>query len=714
MPKSTSHPRHTRSHGPVQPRGNSGRASRGAPVRNGRARSTRETSGRVVRLDERRGTSAQRTAPAQRTRPTSRTRPSGASGNSRLVDSRRSSKDHGRSQFDDAVATGWSVTVRAVKMAFTGDVPESVKGQRISSEQSNVRVKSRLVATLVVMGLLFTLVFSRVVWLQTVARDGYLAASIDQRTRPLVVKAERGVIFDRNGNELALSVPRTTVYVDPREVQDLPGTSRTLASLLQWTPEQESKFLARISEPGVKFSYVARQLRTEDARVLLDLGLPGIYSYTEPYREVESGVAGSVIGQTDPDGKGSSGLELQYDKVLNGRDGQVVKEVDSKGRSIAGSETTKVAPVAGDDMVLTIDKSIQFQVDQALLQRVAQLRAKGATAVVMDSRTGDIYAMSNVRRDKNGVPALARGNFAVVDAHEPGSVAKVFSISAALNEGVVGPDTVLSVPGSVTIGKYTIRDAWPHPTIDMDVRHIVSESSNIGTMLATEKVGPSRLHDYLTAFGFGTKTGLNYPQESRGILKKAKNWYGTERHTVTYGYGYAVTPLQMVAAVNTVANGGVHVAPRLVAGTIDRDGVRRDSPAAETRTVLSAETATAVTGLLKDVVCNGTGALAQVKGMQVAGKTGTGYKAQDNGTYVTDEGSRKYFSSFVGYFPADAPRVTVLVSIDEPSAESRDRFGGTAAAPVFAKLVPAVMHELGIPATGTGTGCKNTGARSGH
>lgn len=590
--------------------------------------------------------------------------------------------------------------------AFSGEVPASIKGQRITSTQSNTRVRARLVASLVVLGVLFGALFTRVLWLQTVARSDYLAESIDQRTRPTTVRAERGVIFDRNGHELALSVPRTTVYVDPREVQDRTGTARAFAGLLQWTPEQEAKFTARLAEPGAQFAYVARQLREEEAQILLALGLPGVYSYLEPSREVESGLASSVIGLTDPDGRGTTGLELQYNDLLDGVNGRIVREVDSRGRSIAGSEETKVEAEPGDDIVLTIDKSIQFQVDQALLQRVNQLGARGGTVIVMDSRTGDIYAMSNVRRDEANVPVISRGNFAMVEAHEPGSVAKVFSVSAALNEGIVDPETVFEVPGAVTIGQYTIRDAWPHGPMPMSVREIMTTSSNVGTMMATDGVGPERLHDYLTAFGFGARTGLDYPQESRGILKKASRWYGTERQTVSYGYGYAVTPLQLAAAVNTVANDGVHVAPRLVSAFLDGSGSRREGSPAATRRVLSSSTAATMRSLLATVVCEGTATQAQVRGMRVAGKTGTGYKAQDNGTYITNEGGRRYFASFVGFFPADAPRVTVLVNIDEPRADSRDRFGGTAAAPVFARVVPTIMHELGIPATGTGTGCK--------
>jgi cell division protein FtsI (penicillin-binding protein 3) len=332
----------------------------------------------------------------------------------------------------------------------------------------------------------------------------------------------------------------------------------------------------------------------------------------------------------------------------------------------------------------------------------------------MNSRTGEIYAMSNVRRDSADAVVMATGNFAAVEAYEPGSVAKVFSVSAALNEGTVSPDTVMKVPGVIEVDKFLIRDAWPHGVIDMSVRSIISESSNIGTIMTAQTVKTSTLHDYLSAFGFGKKTGLNYPGESRGILRDADKWRGTEKFTVSYGYGLAVTPLQMIAGVNTVANNGTYVAPKLVSAAIDKSGIRREVKGSTTRQVLKPETAVTMQSMLRDVVCTGTGEQAQVRGMEVAGKTGTGYKVQSNGTYQTDAGGRKYFASFVGFFPAAAPEVTILVSIDEPDAYSRDRFGGTAAAPVFARLVPAVMHELGIEATGAGTGCKAGASPAGH
>jgi cell division protein FtsI (penicillin-binding protein 3) len=554
----------------------------------------------------------------------------------------------------------------------------------------------------------------RIVLLQTVMRADYFEASVDQRTRVNILRAARGVIFDRNGNELALSVPSTTVYADPRYITDIPSVARSLSVALSYTPEQEAKLLAALSVPGAQFRYIARGMSKVEAQALLGLGLPGVYSYTEPSREVEGGVAGAVIGSTDPDGLGVSGLEKQFNKILTGVDGKGIREVDKNGRSIAGVQSTTLAPVAGDDIVLTLDKNIQFQTDTALLDRVGQLSAKGGTAIVMNTTTGQVYAMSNVRRNAAGAAVLASGNFAAVESYEPGSVAKVFSISAALNEGKVTPETVLKVPGSIVVDNFPIRDAWPHGVIPMSVKEIVSESSNIGTLMTAEKIESKTLHDYLSAFGFGKATGLEYPGESRGILRDANKWRGTEKVTVSYGYGMASTPLQMIAGVNTVANKGIYVAPQLVSATIDKAGKRLPVAPSKTRVVLKPEVAASMTDMLREVICTGTGELAQVKGMQIAGKTGTGYKVQSNGTYSTDTGGRKYFASFVGYFPAANPQVTMLVSIDEPDASSRDRFGGTAAATVFARLVPGIMHELGIEATGAGTGCKAGAKSAGH
>jgi cell division protein FtsI (penicillin-binding protein 3) len=522
------------------------------------------------------------------------------------------------------------------------------------------------------------------------------------------IRADRGVIFDRNGAELAMSVPSSTVYADPALVTDPAGTAATLATMLGLTPERQATLAGDLAEPGSRFVYVARQVDESLASTVMGLELPGVDVYEEPKRVLLGGdFARAIVGRTDPDGNGTGGLEMQYDDLLTGIDGRVVRDLDSKGRSIpTGRESIEPAQ-PGEDLVLTLDRSVQFQVEQSLLARVSQLKARQATAIVMDSETGDVYAMVSVQRGDDGVYRATGGNLAVVEPYEPGSVAKVITLAAALNEGAVSADTTLSVPYKKQVDEFEIKDAYPHNEQPMTVRDILVHSSNIGTLMVGQKLGTKTQVDYMQAFGFGEPTALGFPGESAGILKDAKHLYGSERLTVSYGYGFAATPLQLAAAVNVVANDGVYVAPRLVAGTIDDEGVRRPAPASPTRTVLRHETAAEMTSMMTDVVCQGTATLAQLPEISVAGKTGTSYKAQ-NGAYVDAAGNKAYRATFVGFLPAEDPKVTILVSIDEPDPTTRDRFGGTAAAPVFTTIAQVAIHELKVRPPVEGGGCPAT------
>jgi cell division protein FtsI (penicillin-binding protein 3) len=542
--------------------------------------------------------------------------------------------------------------------------------------------------------------------LQTVRADDFRQASVSQRLATEKLPAARGAIFDRNGAELALSVPSWTVFADPKYVRDPVGTAVTLSSLFGLSPERSATLAERLAAPKSRFVYVVRQVEEALADAVTSLGLPGVAVYQEPERVLAGGdLARSVIGRTDPDGVGISGVELLFDDTLRGVDGVLEREFDRAGRSIPAGRSTVVAAEPGDDLVLSIDRSIQFQVERALLRRAAELSARRATAVVMDSSTGDLLAVGSVDRSDDGVYRVTTANLAAVTAHEPGSVAKVITTAAALDEGLVGPETTYQVPGSIEVDDFVITDAYPHGLEPMTVREILTKSSNIGTTMLSQALGRVRQHDYMRAFGFGERTAVAFPGESAGILKPSGEWRGTERLTVSYGYGFAATALQLAAAVNVIANDGEYVAPRLVRATVDARGRIVEAPASPTRTVLRSETATTMAALMRDVVCSGTAKLAQVDGVSVAGKTGTGYKAQDNGTYVDDRGNRAYFATFAGFLPAGDPKVTVLVSIDEPDPSTRDRFGGTAAAPVFAEIAKILLHELQIEPPADDRGC---------
>ena len=386
-----------------------------------------------------------------------------------------------------------------------------------------------------------------------------------------------------------------------------------------------------------------------------------------------------------------------------------MREQDRNGRSIPGSGTTTQDPIPGTDLVLTLDRSLQFQVEQALLARVDEVKAAGGTVVVMDTDTGEIYSIANVIRDEDtGIAAVTSANLAAVEAFEPGSVAKVFSLSAVVDSGVANPDTVIDVPGRMVFNRntqweQTVKDAELHDTKPMSLRDIIVHSSNIGTLLLTEQVGDERFGEYLQGFGFGQATALDFPDESAGRLKPFDEWQGSEAATMSYGYGYTTTSLQLAAAVNTVANGGTYVAPKMLMATIGADGEVTETPASTTRRVISPESAATMVDMMTDVVCTGTGKDARLDGITVAGKTGTAYKVQD-GTYGED-GSRAYRASFVGFLPAAAPQVTILVTIDEPDPTTNDRFGGKAAAPLFATVATSVIHELAITPTPGDTGC---------
>ena len=598
----------------------------------------------------------------------------------------------------------------------------------------------------VIAAVLFLAVLARVTLLQTVQADALRSAGKSQRTTEQRLKAHRGTIFDRDGADLALSVPARTVIANPKLVLDPAGTVRTLTALLQLPPAKQLSLTEAFTAKKNSFVYVARQIEPQLADTVTSLRLAGVSSISEDKRILPSGDVGrSVVGRTDPDLEGTGGLEQEYNDILRGTDGEQSKEHDRKFRSIVGGDET-VSPIPGSDIVVTLDRGLQYQVENALLKRIEELKAVGGTAIVMGVHSGDVYASANVRRTSDGTAEITSANLAATDAHEPGSVAKVFSLSAAVNEGLATPKTTISVPGFLTYRpinksdekwKFKIRDAEPHNEEQMSLRDIIVHSSNIGTVLITEGLGTLKFGDYLHQFGFGSTTGLGLPGESSGIMKPAADWQATEKVTPRYGYGYAATSLQLAAAVNTIANGGVYVAPRLVLSTIDSKGQTHDAPPSPSHEVVTPQTAATMTSMMKDVVCYGTAKYAKVPGMSVAGKTGTALlkptadpaqkavqPAADpttdaanasgeinppaNTDYQADDGTKEYFSTFVGYFPADNPQVTILVSIDRPDPTSQDRLGGKAAGPLFATLATIAMHELRVSPSPNDNGCQDS------
>jgi len=588
------------------------------------------------------------------------------------------------------------------------------------------RPRFRLISTLVALLLVLAAVLAKVALLQGGGQAAALrSAGAAQWTRTSEIPARRGAIFDRNGNELAMSVPARTVVVNPLQVVDAAGTALQLAQILgldDAAREELEQGILSDQSKGRGFRYVARQIDPSIAENVDALDLAGVDTYSEDRRIMPGGSTGlSVVGLTDIDGNGVSGLELQYgdgddtaeaDDLLVGRSGLVSREVAPGNHSIAGTETVTREPVPGVDLITTLDRSIQYTVERELVEYVGQVQALGGQVIVMGTN-GDVYAMVSVTRDSRGVAVVDKGNWTAVGSYEPGSVGKVITMAGALNDGVVTPDEQFYVEDNydctVDPTDQPLRDSHPHPPEMMSATDILVESSNVGTIKVSRELGQGsgaleRLYHYMTAFGLGSRTSLNFPGESAGILEPWQQWEGTERCTVAYGSGFAATPIQLAAAVNVIANDGVYAGPRLVSGTVGADGTVTELPAADTREVVSPEAAQQMQQMMRAVVCrdDGTANQARVPGLSVAGKTGTAYKAQADGTYFNAEGTRNYYLSFVGFFPAEDPQVTILVSIDDPPHGTS---GGQAAAPLFAELVPTIVSELGIQPPAGSTGC---------
>lgn len=575
---------------------------------------------------------------------------------------------------------------------------------------------------------LFAAVMVRVAYTQTVDPDGYSAQGLRQRLDREVIPAARGSILDRRGQELALSIPQQTVWADPGEVVDPLGTAQRLASVLDAVPGRPPldvvALAGRLSEPGSRFVYVARQIDDAAAAQVDALTLPGIHRREEPKRFQPSGALGqSIIGTTDLDGAGTAGLEQLYNDLLTGREGEVVRERAPGDRTLPSGQRTETEPVPGQDLVLTIDRTIQYETEQILLRAVNQAGARGGMAVLMDPRTGDIYAIANVERSTSGVNdgagQLSKANRAMVDVFEPGSVNKMITMAGAVQDGVTAPDTGWEVPSVLVVDDHPFRDTHPDDDGQMTAREILTASSNLGTYLIAERLGPARLYDYFVAFGLTERTTIGFPGESPGLLSPPDQWYGTDKVTIPYGQGVAVTAVQMLGAYNALANGGTYVPPRLVGAVIDPDGVRHDAPVPEGRAVVSPETAASITSMLSDVVGTeqGTGGRAAIPGYSVAGKTGTAKKPQGPTGYLDENGNPHYMQVFAGFAPVENPRFAAIVVLDEsqvppnrPVEQEDIAFAGEVAAPVFAELGAMALRQLQVPPTAPIAGTEPAGS----
>ena len=541
----------------------------------------------------------------------------------------------------------------------------------------------------VVVGLLVIMVGAiawRIVDLQVVDRD-FLKGQGDARSlRHIPIPAHRGLITDRNGEPLAVSTPVTTLWANPKEMQAAKDRWPALAAALKQNPQQLAERLEQ--QANKEFIYLIRGLTPEQGQVVLDLKVPGVYGIEEFRRFYPAGdVAAHMVGFTDLDDHGREGVELAYDEWLAGVPGkrQVIK--DRRGRLIKDVQVTKNAK-AGKTLALSIDLRLQYLATRELRNAIAEQEAKAGSLVIMDVKTGEVLAMVNQptynpNNRRSMFPAAMR-NRAIIDVFEPGSTVKPFSMSAALQSGRWKPtDKVEVYPGTLQLGRYTIRDVSRSEGPILDLTGILINSSNVGMSKIAFDIGGESIYRVMSQLGLGQYTGLGFPGERVGNLPNHREWRKAETATLSYGYGLSVTALQLVHAYAALANNGKMVPLSIL--KVDK------TP--EATQVVPEDTAKTIQGMLQQVIEAPRGVFrAQVPSYHVGGKSGTARKATVGSKGYTENA---YRSLFTGFGPMSDPRYAIVVVIDEPSKGGY--FGGLVSAPVFSKVMSGTLRLMNVP-----------------
>jgi cell division protein FtsI (penicillin-binding protein 3) len=548
-----------------------------------------------------------------------------------------------------------------------------------------------LIGSLVVL----TIFAAKLVDVQVIHAGDLRSAALDQRQRTVALTADRGSIIDVDSDPLAVTVEARNITVDQLLIEDPAATAQALSSVLT-IPIADIE--ARITGSR-RFAYIAREVTPQTWNRIQALGLRGISSERTTNRVYPAGsVAANIVGFVGSDGVGLGGLEYRLEKDLKGVDGSVTYERGAEGSAIPTAVIDRIEPIGGMTVRLTIDRDIQYQAQQAIADQVAASQAESGSIVVMDARTFEILAMATAPTFDANQPGAAaaadRGNRVVSDATEPGSTSKVMTLAAVIDSGQAEPDTVIKVPGTLERAGKVFHDVEDHGTLMLTLSGVLAQSSNIGTILAAERIEPTTLYDYLTRFGVGGKTGLDFPGESAGFIPAPEDWTGTSMPTIAFGQGLSMTVLQVASVYATIANDGMRLAPRLVADRTRPDGTVVSPVADRGVRVISAETAEKIRLMLETVVSkDGTGTEARIPGYRVGGKTGTAQYADPScGCY-----NGEVVASFAGIAPIDRPGLVVAVSIVKPQI---GRWGGELGGPVFKRVMTYALQARGVPPTG--------------
>ena len=551
--------------------------------------------------------------------------------------------------------------------------------------------RALLVAAII--GFWMLAVSARLVYLQVSQHQGLVNRARQQQQNAIETSPQRGDLIDRQGRELARSVQTVSLFVDPDQLSlgQLVCTATELAKVLGENETDLLKQLQGAQDEKRRFVWIVRRLDEEKATPILALNLPGVQSVLEPKRYYPNGsLASHVLGFVGLDGQGLAGLEQAYNEKISGEPGRLFLEKDAAGRPY---ESYEIAAKQGQSVVLTIDQGIQYQVERALQGAVERTHAKSGSVIVLDPRSGEILAMANAPSfDPNAVaasPADNRRNWALQNVYEPGSTFKIVAFSAAIEKKLAKPDDRIDCQmGSITVAGRLIHDHHPFGTLTM--AEALAKSSNVAAIKLGLRVGDASMYDFMTRFGFGSKTGVELPGETVGILRKVERWQPSSIGSIAMGQEVGVTPVQMVAAFGALANDGVRIAPHLVREIRNSSGAVVYSAQPEQRRVVSAETATALRGMLEGVTLNGTAKKAQLDGYSAAGKTGTAQKIDPK---TRTYSKTKYIGSFVGFAPVSNPQVVIIVVMDEPAGLYH---GGDVAAPVFREIAEQILPGMGV------------------
>jgi len=556
--------------------------------------------------------------------------------------------------------------------------------------------RRRLRIVLALICFVVSLFAGRLVQLQGLDASTYAEAARNERLRTVVLPATRGDILDVHGETLATTADAYDLSVDQTQVTNPAAYALQLEPLL----ESDLRSIQRSLTGDARFAYVEKGLDPHAWRAVRELRLPGLYAEPTSERVYPAGeVGGNVVGFVGAEGTGLAGLEMSFDDLLSGDPGRLTYEVGPGERRLPVVEGSRVEPTTGEGLRLTIDRDLQWFAQQAVAETVAASGAHGGSSLVMDVRTGAVLAMATAPVVDPSTPGQTadrdRGNAAVEDAYEPGSVQKVLTAAALVEEGVVSADTEMQVPSSIRRGGHTIRDAVDHPT-GLTFAGVIALSSNVGTLLAAERVESEVLHRYLADFGLGLRPGLTFAGETPGQLPA--EWSDLTRDTIAFGQGLSVSIVQLASAYAAIANGGVRVPPRIVDARIEADGTVREVPPGEPVRVVSEATADEVTLMMEAVMGEeGTGrsVAERVPGFRLAGKTGTAQRVNPSCACYSGGGN---VVSFMGFAPADDPRIVVAVTVDRPAGGGS---GSGTAGPAWADTTAFALHRLGVEPSGT-------------